>query len=253
MNSNLEDDDLEITPPNTSTRQTSTTTTKAAPTAIDDLDVSFGDPKLMVKGDGLARFRPEKNKAIRFAFLPIEIAGKPKSAKSHFIDKKGTYRCLTKGEDLAFCCSTGLEARTHIVAPVLRYSNADPSTGKLDKDVPIKWELGYIDMSQVNYRQVCSLPDEDSDVYSIDLIMFHANRAFGYEFSRISAKARWLLDGQIKAAVGQSAKRMFLHDGGKKLASRLGKTASLLEWRNLISSAANNAEDASLSDIDELN
>jgi len=241
-----------ITAPIPTTNDKSPTAKAAADAAISDLDVCFGDPKLMIKGDGLNRVRPQKGNVIRFAFLPIEVAGRLKTAKSHFIHKKGVYRCLSKGGSNALCCSTGIEARIHVVGPVLRYTNADPTTGSLDRNQPIVWELAYIDMSVFNYRQVCGLPDEESDVYSIDLIMSHANRAFGYEFGRISSIPRWTLDTQVKAEVERAAKKMFLLDGGKRLASKLGKTATLPEWKALIASVTNGAAEASLEDVEGL-
>ena len=221
--------------------------------ATSSLDVDFGDKKIMTK-EGLKRGRPEKGKAMRFAFLPVEIAGKPKHAKSHFIDKKGNYRCMTKADEQEYCCrKIGEDGVLHIVAPIVRYLNADSETGGLEKGVEIKWELAYVDLTQSNYKKVCNLPDEDQSVYDIDIVMTHADRAFGYEFNRKSPKPRWALDPQVKADVSNAAQKMFLKDGGKRLISRLGKEATLAEWKNLLSgAAANNSEEVSLDSIEEL-
>jgi hypothetical protein len=98
------------------------------------------------------------------------------------------------------------------------------------------------------------LPDEDATVYDIDIVMSHdGSRAFGYDFNRISPKPRWSLDPTVKAEVQEAAKRLFLKDNGKKLAGRLGKIATPPEWKSMLSSGANSAEEASLADIEDLN
>ena len=67
-------------------------TAKSGADDVEDLSVDFGDRELMKKTGLLERLRPEKGKAVRFAMLTDFI--KARSAFTHFIDKKGTFRCL---------------------------------------------------------------------------------------------------------------------------------------------------------------
>ena len=119
----------------------------------EDLDVDFGDQKLMAKGDGLNRIRADKQKVVSFALLPFI---KPKAGKSHFVEtkeKKGTFRCVAvKSEDeTPYCClKLEQEGMLHVVALAIQYANADTKTGGYAKDAeghfpPIEWEVGYVD------------------------------------------------------------------------------------------------------------
>lgn len=225
--------------------------TAAANDVDDNLDVQFGDEKLMRKGDGLNRVRPaEKGKVVRFALLPY-IA--PKSAKNHFIDEKGTYRCLTgKDGEQAFCCKKmGKDGAFHVVALVLKYTNADSKTGKIEKGQPLEWEIGFVDLSRANYAQVSRLPEEEQSVYDIDIVMTHADRAFGYEFNKISSRARWKMNPELTAQVEEAA-QIFVRDGGKKLIGKLGKKATVQEFQTMLNKPGANADDASLDDVDNL-
>ena len=219
----------------------------------DNLDVDFGDLKLMAKGDGLTRIRADKNKAVRLALLNFIPA---KSAQSHFVegkDKKGSFRCLpSKDGELPFCCSKlGEEGMVHVVALALHYTNAKPSDGKYDKGTPIEWEIGYVDLSRSNYRSVSNLAPEEGSVYDIDIIMTKKTSGIGYEFTSPSPKARWKQNPELVAEVEEAAKK-YVNDGGKKLTGKLGKKLNLLEWKALLSETASSAEEASLEDISDL-
>lgn len=225
----------------------------AAPAEDEDLDVDFGDKKIMAKGDGLNRIRAEKNKVVRFALLDFI---KPKSAKSHFVeakDKKGTFRCLTKGDDLGYCCTKlGEDGQLHVVALALLYTNADASTGGLEKGVVPEWEIGYVDLSRSNFRSVSNLAPEESTPYDIDMVMAKKDNGIGYEFTLKSPKARWKMNPEVAAAV-EAAAQKFVRDNGKKLIGKLGKVATLLEWKAMLSGvAAANAKEASLEDVEDL-
>jgi hypothetical protein len=218
----------------------------------DNLDVDFGDQKIMAKGDGLNRFRAEKNKVIRFALLPFI---KPKSANSHFVeakDKKGTFRCIkpSKEGEIPFCCSKlEEEGMLHVVSLAVLYTNADPKTGKYAAGTPIEWEVGYVDLSRSNYRSVSQLAPEDSSVYDIDLVMSKKDNNIGYEFTLCATKAKWKQNPELAAEIEQAAQK-FINDGGKKLVSKLGRKLNLIEWRALLSNQASSGKEASLDDIE---
>lgn len=222
----------------------------------DDLKVGFGDPKLMTKGDGLNRVRAEKDRVARFALL--DFVG-PFTTKSHFVDikeKKGTFRCLGKGDDLGYCCQKlDEEGQQHTVALVVHYVNADRKTGAYEKDKngvmpPIEWELGYVDLSRSNYRSVSTLPPEDSSPVDLDYVMLKKDNGIGYEFV-VKSKARWKLNPEMAAEV-EAAAQKFIKDGGKKLISKLGRKLSLIEWKALLAGQSASAHEATLEDIESL-
>lgn len=265
-------EDLPVTKPTTTAAATATATAPAKAEADEDipvksaaktahttdeeddnLDVEFGDQKLMAKGDGLNRIRADKNKVVRFALLPFTS---PKAAKSHFVetkDKKGTYRCLSKGDELGYCCQKlDEEGMQHVVSLALWYTNADPKTGVYEKGTPIEWEVGYVDLSRSNYRSVSNLAPEDSDVYGIDIVMSKKDNGIGYEFVLRSAKAKWKQNPELAAEV-EAAAQKFLKDGAKKLVSKLGRKISLAEWKVLLSGqTAASAKEASLEDLENM-
>lgn len=217
-----------------------------------DISLSFDDDKgLGGKGDGLNRTRPEKGKAKRFAF----ISGDLKAGKSHFVDGKGKFRCLTPAEgahEPGYCCEKiGKDGDMHIVALVVEYTNADPKTGKYEKGTPIEWEIGFVDMSRSNLRAIKKLPEEDQKVTDIDIVMTHADRAFGYDFNKVSSKARWKQNPELVKEI-EAAAQKFLRDGGKKLIGKLGKKASLMEWKQLLAGQATGAEESSIADLEDI-
>ena len=227
------------------------TKTKAA-VDDDNLDIEFGDQKVMTRSDGLNRLRPGKGEAVRFALLPFI---KPKSCKSHFVeakDKKGSYRCFEteSEEEIPYCCDKLGEGTLHVVALALHYTNADKKTGKYEKGTAIEWEVGYVDLSRSNYRSVSNLAPEEATPYDIDIVMTQKENK-QYEFTLVSPKARWALNPDLAAEVEEAAQK-FIRDGGRKLKGKLGKVLTLTEWKALLASTASSAEDASLEDIGEI-
>lgn len=224
-------------------------------------DTDFGDEVIHNRPGQLDRVRPDKNKAKRFAFVPKTVV-RMKSAKVHFVEtgagkdaKKGRYRCLSTVEDETqqYCCvKQNKDSEVHVAALVVEYTNADPVTGKYVKGQdgtipPIEWKLGYVDLSSFNMKQISKLPDEEQSPYDIDLIMTHAEgRAFGYEFTRASNKARWLNNPELVKEVEAAAARFA---DGKTLIQKLGKKLTPLEWRALLSGAG---EEAKIDNMDEL-
>jgi hypothetical protein len=204
--------------------------------------------------------RPDKGQAKRIAFIKSVTM---KSAKSHFVEigtgkdiKQGTYRCLSQigSDEQGFCCQKlGKDGQIHIAALVIEYTNADPKTGKYVKGAdgsvpPIEWKLGFVDLSGFNMKQIRKLPDEEQTPYDIDIIMTHADRAFGYEFNRASPRARWLQNPELVKEVEAAAERF---RDGKTLIGKLGKRLSPIEWKALLSGAAL-GEEAKLENMEEL-
>jgi hypothetical protein len=159
---------------------------------------------------------------------------------------------LGKGDEPGYCCQKiGEDGQLHVVALAVLYLNADPTTGGYEKGAPIEWEVGYVDLSRANYRSVSNLAPEEATPYDIDMVMAKKDNGIGYEFTLKSPKARWTVNPALKAEV-EAAAQKFVKDGGKKLIGKLGKVATLLEWKALLAGIPTTAEDAALNDIDDL-
>jgi len=146
------------------------------------LSAELAETEHLGKTLGLDFLVPSQSGPIRFAILPFAVA-----------TTNDPYR---------------------VIVPALRYTNADPATGKYTKNPggsfpPIAWELGYVGLSSFNMKQIKNLPDEEQTPYDIDIVMRHSKgRAFGYEFNRISAKARWKQNPELVKEVEQEATEM---------------------------------------------
>ena len=91
-------------------------------------------------------------------------------------------------------------------------------------------------MTYTDYRFIEWLPDDGKTPYDLDIVMTVAPPDGGPKFHRISPIPRWTIDPQVQAEVTTAAAQMFLRDGGKRLAHKLGKKASLYEWMQILSS-----------------
>jgi len=203
----------------------------------DDDDFEFGDEKLMYRGDGLDRLRPEKGSASRFAIVPFL---KTKKAHNHYIDKKGTFRCTTSDEGEGLCCKSLGKPNLQFVAVVVHYTNANSKTGKYTKEVEAtEYEIKYVNLSQTNFSDISALVQEDEHVTGFDIVMTHRENGIGYKFSRASSEARWKKKGltdEIKAACAK-------FEDGVLLTKKLGKRLSPLEWKALISSIGSDGDE----------
>jgi hypothetical protein len=253
------------------TAKTATAAAKATVAASDDeetpkkeeeenLSTDFDDEKVYVRTGQLNQCRPEKGKAARFSFVPKEWIS-PQTAKAHWVDvpdsegkvRPQRIRCLTPlgaDADAQYCCEQlNEDGSVEVVALVVRYTNADPETGKYEKDTKVKFAIEFVRLSQFNMRQIKKLPDEDSDPFKIDIVMTHAEgRAFGYEFNRKATSPRWKADPEVAAEV-QKAVKKFLD--GKVLKSKLGQKKNETEWKALLASRKVGA-DAKLDNVEEL-
>jgi hypothetical protein len=224
---------------------------KTTPKSVDEYDVAFGDEKLMSKSDGLDILRPEKGKTVRFALLDNYVHAK--RAFNHYIDKKGTYHCLSPEKNDAICCTKLGNSQPQIVTLVLHYTNANPKTGRYDKDgagvrPPVQWEIKFVRLSRSAFRRVSSLVEEDGSAQDIDITMNHRDSGIGYEYNKVSSAARWKKNPQLVAEV-EAAIQQFAD--GKKLLSKLGKKISLLEFKAIIAGTTQ-SDEADLSQVDDI-
>ena len=234
----FEDDEFESTKDKPSTKAGATTVTRKPIENEAELDCDWNDESLQRKKDPLPRVRPEKGKAVRFAILPFI---KPKRAFNHYIEKKGTLRCLSTDDGEGICCTSGQAGTSNlnIVALAVKYVNADPQTGKYDgkyKKVETEWELGHVNLSRTNNTDLQKLCEDNEDettpsetVYDFDVIMTHNEATgIGYKLSRASRTPRWRKDSEMAAAIEEAA-QPFLD--GKILTARLGRKLSVMEWK----------------------
>lgn len=205
---------------------------KAEPPAVvvsAEDDCEFGDQKLMYRGDGLDRLRPEKGAAVRFAIIPYL---KPKKGNNHYIDKKGTYRCASSEEGEGACCKALGQPNLQIVAAVVHYTNAHGKTGKYAKEVEAtEYEVKYVTLSRTNFSDISSLVQEDEKVDDFDIVMTHRENGIGYKFNRVSNEARWKKKGLATQVKETCAK----YEDGVLLTKKLGKRLNPAEWKALIS------------------
>jgi hypothetical protein len=214
----------------------------------DEDDCEFGDQKLMYRGDGLDRLRPEKGQASRFAIVPYL---KPKKAVNHYVDKKGTFRCLTTEEGEGICCKAlngieGAKAAIHFVAVVVHYTNANPKTGKYAKEVTdTDFEIKFVNLSRANFSDISSLVQEDEKVTDFDIVMTHRENGIGYKFNRVSSETRWQKKG-LESAVKEACAKF---EDGALLTKKLGKRLTPIEWKALIASMGSTEDDEDNGDL----
>jgi hypothetical protein len=228
---------------------------KSAAAATDDSiadELEWGDEKTMSRSGGLDRLRPEKGKAVRFAIIPWL---KPLRALTHFIDKKGTFRCLATEDEPGLCCKKLAEdGQLTIAALVLHYTNAPSKDGKYRKDEhgrvpPIEWAIEYVQLGQTNYRDISELAPEGKVVTDLDIVMTHKDSGIGYKFVMATDNARWRQNEALVAEVKEACAKFM---DRKKLNSKLGKKVSLAEMKIVLQSLVAGAEDQSLDDVEEL-
>ena len=222
----------------------------------EDLDCGWGEEALMRKKDPMPRIRPDKGKAVRFAILPFV---KPKRAFNHYVDKKGTFRCLSGEDGEGVCCSSGKAGNSNlnIVALAVKYTNCDPKTGKYEGKYKVSetdWEIGHVNLSRSNYTAISKLVEDEEEeggkhesVYDFDVIMTHnETTGIGYTLSRASRSPRWKKDAEMAATLEEASKAF---EDGKALTQRLGRKQSVIEWKALLATLDNDGDDSGNEDL----
>lgn len=215
---------------------------------VEDLDTEWGDQKVISAAAGLQKLTPPQGGVVRFAILPLPA---PKRAQVHYIQGKGKIRCQSTDEHTALCCKKIGEPDLRIVALVVHYTNASVAEGKYAAGSSIEYDIKFVYLSPTNYRQISMLPEEDQKVTDIDIRMTKPNpNKAGWEFSKISSKALYRKNPDLLAEISQIVDRKYAD--GKQLVRKLGKKMTALELKAFIASLAASAEDASLSDVNDL-
>ena len=190
------------------------------------LDIEFGDPTLMRRGDGLNIVRPDKESAVRFALLP-----KARKSYVHYVNEKGSLLCLAEqnSEEGALCCQRFGDPQLRVVALCIHYLNAD-ADGRLPKGTVPEIEIGYVRLSQANYRSISMLPMDERTVHDLDIVMSNRASGIGYDFIAASSTPRYRAAG-LEKEVERLAKPLL---DGKKLASKLGKKMTEAEFKAVL-------------------
>lgn len=284
------EDELEEMQPNKAPQaatQTATASSKQAP-QVEELDapdegvsakpnvntddVDFGDEELM-KNEGLTKLLPEKGKTVRTSILDFV---KPKKGYSHYINGKGTFRCLSardaKGNitEQAACCEKLGDADLVIAALCLHYTNAPSKDGKYTiikgedgkakYKEPIEWDVKWLKLSRSGYRAVSALPPEELarswakaddavTVYDIDFTIGWRNAQGGGFNYNYAGKARWRTNPALVEEVKAACKPFM---DGKRLTQKLGRVATLLELKAAMSGTSAEADDAQLGDLGDM-
>jgi hypothetical protein len=97
--------------------------------------------------------------------------------------------------------------------PVVHYLNADPVSGKYEKQPggsapPIAWEIRYLCLTRADIMRIKKLPDDDQTPYDIDIILALSARSIGHQLRRVSNHARWKKDPELAKEVELMAAEM---------------------------------------------
>jgi hypothetical protein len=153
----------------------------------------------MTKSDGLDKIVPaDKKSVVRCALLTDKSILPAKSAWLHYIAKKGWFRCNTQrdpkgvviGKPAPCCVNTNgdSEAQAQLIVACLavKYTNADPKSGKYTKDADgnmpeVKFEIGWVKLSRSGFRRVSKLAGEDEKVIDFDITICSSENTKGFE------------------------------------------------------------------------
>lgn len=136
------------------------------------------EPEHFVNALGLDCLTVERAKRVRFSILPFKTA------------------------TLANSCV--------VILPVVHYVNADPVTGRYDKNAdgslpPTEWEIRYLGLSRANVSEIENLLGQDLTPFNVDFVMSSDGSSFGRQFHPINRKARWKLNPELAAEVEKAA------------------------------------------------
>ena len=214
------DDDLDVLAPNAAGNNPTQPTTQASAPALEADSVSWGDEEVGRIGDGLNRLKPEANKKIRIALVP---GIKPRAGRVHWIEAgttKGNFRCSGTGCPL---CLGGNAARYSVAALAVQYTTADPTTGKLPKDAPLAYQIGYLSLGQQTFRTVSEIAPEGSTPADVDILITYDGRRYDYKAACSPPRYR-------QAGDEEKVKTLAAPELGK-LGSKVGRTATAQQMK----------------------
>jgi hypothetical protein len=205
--------------------------------------VEFGDSELMKRKGVLERLNvEEKNTFRRFAIMPFV---KPRKGNIHYKKGAGYAFCHSTDDHVAKCCEVLGDPITYFSALVCHYTNANSKNGKLDPERDVEFDIKWVRLSVTNYQQVSTAPDEDGSVFDLDFVMTPRTQGKGVDIKRISSKAAWKRNPELKKEV-EARCQAFLD--GKALRRGLGKKLTPAEMRVFLGDAE--IDDDDMDDMD---
>jgi len=206
--------------------------------------VEFGDSELMKRKGVLERLNVEEKSTFRrFAIVPFV---KPRKGNIHYKKGAGYAFCHSTDEHVAKCCEVLGDPTTYFSALAVQYLNAATKNGKLEPEREIEFDIKWVRLSVTNYQQVSTAPDEDGSVFDLDFVMTPRTQGKGVDIKRISSKAAWKRNPELKKAV-EAACAPFLD--GKALRKGLGKKLSPAEMRVFLGDAEAAGDDMDDMDV----
>ncbi len=230
------DDDLDVLAPSAAANTTNNNNNNP-----DADSISWGDEEVGRVGDGLNRLKPEANKKIRVALIP---GVKPRAGRVHWIESgqtKGNFRCSGTGCPL---CLGGNAARYSVAAVAIQYTNADPVTGKLPKDTPLAYQVGYLAMGQQAFRAVSDIAPEGSTPADVDILISFDGRRYDYKAACSPPRYRQAGDDEkVKALAAPEL---------NKLGGKVGRNATPQQLKVFGATSGLKKTAATVDDIDSL-
>jgi hypothetical protein len=176
-----------------------------------------------------------------------------------------SYRCHSVRDkkhvitEMADCCKKlngddDQKAQLNFAVLALRYTNADPKTGKYEKDSagevpPIKWELGWLKLSRSGFKTISELVMEGEAAHDFDFTVANRENKIGYDYKRVSQKARYRLNAELLAEVQAEAAKFA---DGVLLSKRLGKVITDIDMKALLAGKSAAGKGAQIDNTDDL-
>lgn len=190
---------------------------------------------------GLPVLKPEQGTYIRFVLVP---GAKAKHALVHWSSEHGSIRCISAEGNEEICCQRLGFPKSRFAVPVLRYVNADPSSGKLTAGVPAI-EVAVLRMSKTNFRDVRDAIAEDASVYDYDFKITKSENGIAFKITPTSRPPKY----QSNAESAAHAAELSASIRGEQVTAKLGKERNRTELGVLLGGSV--GEDASLEDLQD--
>jgi len=136
-----------------------------------------------------------------------------------------------------------------VIVPVLRYLNADPTTGryelKANSSMPaIEFEIGYLALSHPELDEINKLQEPEQSLYDIDVVMSVSSADFGRDFRRVCRRARWTMDPttekHVKAIIVDASSELAIKCAGRSDIELFADLESVLQSSSQQDNAPNN-------------
>ena len=245
--SQVVDEDEEEAPKSSSKKSSKVVEDEDEEEVYDEVD--FGDEEMMKNTGFLEKLQvKDKKQVARFSLLDVRKAIR---GFAHYVEGKGSFSCFTDHKNpkapKAACCKTLGDPQMRVVALVVHYTNADTKTGKLMKDVPVEFEIKYVNLTKKQFQDISKLAEEDGTVYGMDITMAVRSNGIGLDFHRIASKAKYLSNSDLTDEILEAANEV-----KDKLGKTLPKKITKAELAVYLAAAQNEEEDPDMEEIEDI-